>query len=123
MKIVLVIEDEPAYQQILKDKLEEEQFEVVVASSAKQSFEIIEKKRPDIILLDIMLPGGLNGFDILEQLKTKPQTKDIPVIVITNISSEENVAKEIGATYYFVKSETTIEQIINCVKRLKSHSH
>jgi len=118
MITVLVIEEEAAYQKILKDSFEKEKFKVVLASEVRQAFDEITIKRPDIILLDIMLPGGMNGFDFLEQLKANAKISDIPVIIITNLSSEEKVAKEVGAVSYFVKSETTIEQIINKVKEV-----
>lgn len=118
MHKVLIVEDEPAYQRILKDTFEKEQFEVLVASEGKQGISEVAKTRPDVILLDIILPGGMNGFDFLEQLKANEQTKGIPVIIITNIASEEKVAREIGASFYFVKSETSIAQIVAKVKQL-----
>lgn len=115
---VLIIEDEPAYQQILKNSFEHEQCEVIVATTGKQGMIEVAKKRPDIILLDIMLPDDMNGFDVLEQLKANGQTKDIPVIILTNLDSEEKVAKEIGASFYYIKSDTTIPQIIEKAKQL-----
>ena len=118
MPKVLIIEDESAYQQILKDAFEKEQFEVILASSAKQGTVEVAKAIPDIVLLDIILPGGTNGFDFLEKLKASEKTKNISVIVITNLASEEKVAKQIGASFYFVKSDTTIEQIVKKVKEL-----
>jgi len=116
MKKILIIEDETAYQKILRDAFEKEGFEVTVATDVKQGTSEVAKKRPDMILLDIMLPGGMNGFDFLERLKANESTKSIPVIIITNLSSEDKVAKEIGASFYFVKSDVGIGQIVNKVK-------
>lgn len=118
MSRVLIIEDEAAYGQILKDSFEKEKFEVVVFSDVRQAIAEIDKNRPDVILLDIMLPGGMNGFDLLEKIKANKLTKNIPVIVVTNLGSEEKVAREIGADFYFIKTETTIDQIIKKVKQL-----
>jgi len=118
MQKVLIIEDETAYQKILKDAFVKEGFEVLLASEANRGTTEVVKYHPDIILLDIMLPGGMNGFDFLEQLKAKENTKSIPVIIITNLDSEEKVAKEIGASFYFIKSGTTITQIVEKVKEL-----
>jgi DNA-binding response OmpR family regulator len=118
MARVLIVENEIAYQKILKDTLEKEKFEVILASDVKQGMADVNNDRPDVILLDIMLPGDMNGFDFLERLKANENTQKIPVIVITNLASEEKVAKEIGASYYFTKSETTIEQIINKVREV-----
>lgn len=117
---VLIIEDEPSYQQLLKNAFEKEQFKVVLASGVKQGITEIAKITPNIILLDIMLPGGMNGFDLLEQLKVKENTKNIPVIVLTNLDSEEKVAKEIGASSYFIKSDTSIQEIIKKARQLMS---
>lgn len=118
MPKVLIIEDETAYQKILKETLQKEQFEVFLASQGKQGMAGVIRNRPDIILLDIILPGGTNGFDFLEQLKANESMRDIPVIVITNLANEEKTAKEIGADFYFVKSDTTIPQIIEKAKEL-----
>jgi len=115
---VLIVEDDAAYQKILKDTLEKQHLEVIIASDGKQGIREIAKNRPDIILLDIVLPGDMNGFDVLEQLKADIKTRKIPVIVITNLGSEEKVAKEIGTSFYFVKSETSIDQIVEKVKQL-----
>ena len=121
MSRVLIIEDETAYQKVLKDTFEKGQFEVALASDIKQGIAEIAKVKPDIILLDIILPGGVNGFDFLEQIKADKNTRDIPVIVITNLASEEKVAKDIGASYYFTKSDTKIEQIMDKVKQILSN--
>lgn len=120
MQRVLIIEDEPAYQHMLQSAFEKENFEVIVKALGKQGIFEIKDHRPDIILLDIMLPGGTNGFDFLEELEANPQTKNIPVIIITNLDSEENVAKKIGAAFYFIKSQTTVEQIVAKTKQLLS---
>ena len=117
-KVLLIVEDETAYQTILKDTFEKEQFEVVLASEAKKASAEVVKNRPDVVLLDIMLPGGMNGFDFLEQLKANKSTSNIPVIVITNLASEEKVAKDIGASFYFIKSDTSIKQIVEKVKEI-----
>ncbi len=115
---VLIIEDEPAYSKILAETFTKEQFAVTVAKDVKEGILEVVKNHFDAILLDIMLPGGMNGFDLLERLKASKSTKDVPVIVITNLATEEVVAKKIGAACYFIKAETTIEQIVLKVKEL-----
>ena len=67
-------------------------------------------------MLDIMLPGGMNGFDVLEKLKADPLTEKIPVVVLTNLDSEEKVAKTIGACDYIVKSDTTKDELVKIAK-------
>lgn len=115
---ILIIEDETGYQKILKSSFEKEGFEVIVTSDAGFARAEVIRNRPDVILLDIILPGHINGFDFLEDLKGNTNTKDIPVIVITNLETEEKTAKEIGADFYFVKSNTTISEVVNKTKEL-----
>jgi len=115
---ILIIEDEAGYQKILKSSFEKEGFEVIISRDAEQGRVEVIKNRPDIILLDIILPSGLNGFDFLEQLKADKKSQNIPVVVITNLETEEKVSKEIGADFYFVKAATTIPQIIEKIKEL-----
>ena len=65
-----------------------------------------------------MLPAGMNGFDLLEQLKRDEKLKTVPVIVFTNLDSERNVAESMGAVDYIVKANTSIDDL---VKKVKSH--
>lgn len=118
MTKILVIEDETGYQQILKETFEKKGFRIAIATDVKQATADVEIDRPDIILLDIILPGGMNGFDFLEKLKSKKTTSNIPVIVLTNLDSEEKVAKEVGASFYFIKANTKIEEIFKKVKEI-----
>ena len=69
----------------------------------------------DVILLDVMLPGGMNGFDVLEQLKKNSVSQTIPVFMLTNLDSEEKVAKTIGAKGYIVKANTSKNEIVKLV--------
>lgn len=118
MPKILIIEDDPSYQKVLKDYFEKEHFEVILVSKGQQALMEVAATLPNVIILDIMLPGGVNGFDYLEQLKAKELLKDIRVIVLTNLDSEEKTAKEMGVVDYFIKSETTIEQIVERAKQL-----
>lgn len=71
----------------------------------------------DLVLLDIMLPGGMNGFDVLEDLKRNQLTSSIPVIVLTNLDSERETALKIGAADYAVKANTSIEETVQKIKQ------
>lgn len=118
MKSMLIVEDNEAYQRILKDFFISQKFDVTVVNTAKEAMFSVSRSKPDIILLDIMLPGGSNGFDFLEQLKALDSTKHIPVIIITNLGDQEDLAHDVGAQLYFVKSGTTIDNIFEGVNRL-----
>jgi len=117
MKKVLMIEDDQALKDVYKLALSD----VVEYNGAKDGKEGLEKIRsikPDLIILDIMLPGGMNGFDILEEIKKDPAVMSIPVLVLTNLDTEEKVAREIGAVEYLVKANTPIEKVVDKVSSL-----
>jgi len=121
IKKILVIEEDASLFKAYQEMFRLEEVNVVGANTGQEGLNLIHSEKPDIIILDIMLPGGMNGFDVLEQLKRNPATRQIPVIVITNLDTEEKVARTIGATDYLVKANTTKDEIVKLVKkRLKS---
>ena len=103
--------------QMYKDKLANAGFDVVGTDTGKKALTILNSYMPDIILLDIMLPGGMNGFDFLQILKKDPKIKGVPVIVLTNLDSEKNTALELGATDYIIKSDTPLENLVDLIKK------
>lgn len=112
MKNIVVIEDEKQLLNVYTSMLTSSDIAVHTAIEGQEGLDIIRKVHPDVILLDIMLPGGMNGFDVLEELKRDDSLKDIPVLVTTNLSSEDKVAKEIGAADYIIKANTSIEDVV-----------
>lgn len=120
MKKVLIIEDDSQIQKLYKAALEEELFEVTICGSGVEALQVAKNDPVDIVLLDIMLGGGMNGFDVLEQLKRNQKTTSIPVIVLTNIDSEKKTALAIGANDYIVKTETSLAQVVQKIKSLVS---
>jgi DNA-binding response OmpR family regulator len=122
MAKILIVEDDEILQRMYKQRLESEGYEVFVARDGREGLLLAQTKGPDLVLLDIMLPGGMNGFDVLEQLKKDEKTKDVLVLVLTNLESEEKTAKEIGAFDYLVKANTKPDQVVAKVKELLSLS-
>ena len=119
MKHVLMIEDDVTLQNVYKDAFDEEKFSLVTVGTGKDGIaKAKEAPLPDLILLDIMLPGGLNGFDVLQELKKDPKTATVPILVMTNLDSEQKTAMQMGASGYFVKSNTSIETVIGKVNGL-----
>jgi DNA-binding response OmpR family regulator len=114
-KIILVIEDDATLQMVYRQKFEESGYEVISALNGTQGLTIAKDKTPNLILLDIMLPEGMNGFDVMEQLKQDPKLNTIPVIVLTNLDSEKNTALSMGAADYVVKANTSIEDLVKKV--------
>lgn len=92
-------------------------YDVVVAVNGKDGFTKAVRDKPDLILLDIMLPGGLNGFDVLTNLKHNSQTVNIPVVVLTNLSEQEAAAKEAGALECLVKANTDIAKVVAVIEK------
>ena len=115
---ILLIEDDNLLQKLYRDKLIDEGFEVAVAGSGEKGLDLVKSQKFDLILLDIILPGGINGFDVLEILKRDQTLSQIPVIVLTNLDSEEKVALEIGAVDYFRKTKVLPNQIVARIKKI-----
>lgn len=117
MKKVLIVEDDSLLMQMYSETLAVK-YQVVKATDGKTGIEMVESEKPDLVLLDIMLPGGMNGFDVLENLKHSELTKNIPVIVHTSLDSEARTAESIGADAYFVKSKTQLGELSSKVDEL-----
>lgn len=82
MKRILIVDDEPFIRQVLEDFLEDEGYEVLLASSGHTMLTMLDTQRPDLILLDVMMPDG-NGRDALEAMQSRPQLRDIPVVIVS----------------------------------------
>lgn len=119
---VLLIEDEPLLIEMYQEAFEDHnQMELSVATSGDDGLKIAEETLPDLILLDILLPG-LNGFEVLKRLKNNQKTSEIPVIVLTNLGSEQSdndkhLAMSLGAVDYLVKSYHTPDEIVSIVNQ------
>ena len=118
MKTILIIDDDSQLHEIYQRKFSEEGFKTLRALTGQEGLALVRSKPLDLIILDIMLRGNMNGFDILEQIKRDPEHSQIPVIVLTNLDSEEKVAKTIGAQDYLLKADTSLDEL---VKRIKLH--
>src|SRR3989338_7973099 len=118
MKTILLIEDESALQKTIGDALSQEGFSILSALDGEAGLRLATEKRPNVILLDLILPKA-NGFDVLKSLKEQEATKDIPVVVLTNLESMEDIQKalDLGAMTYLVKSNYTLQEVVEKVKQ------
>lgn len=118
-KAVLVVDDDLTLLEMYQARLKEEGYIIQLARNGEEALGIAKKNRPNVILLDIMMPG-LNGLDVLRQLKDDPETKDIPVIVLTAlieaIKKDEAIAA--GAVGYIVKSESMPQDVVAKIKEV-----
>lgn len=116
-KHILVVEDENTLAFALKKKLESAGYLVNVALDGKDALNKIDQEKPDLILLDLILPV-MDGFAVLKELKKTVKYENLPVIVLTNLSSDEDIADVLnaGGTDYFIKTEHSLDDIILAVK-------
>lgn len=119
MKKILFIEDEPALQRAVVQVLTDEGYQMFSAMDGESGVEIAKKELPDLILLDLIVPK-MDGFAVLGDLKNDPQTKEIPVIVLTNLEGSADVerALALGAKTYLVKTNYRLEEITQKVKSI-----
>src|SRR3989344_4811057 len=120
MKKILIIEDSRELQRIYATALEEAGFSVIQAFTGQEGLSKAAEKQPDMIVLDIMLPGGINGFEVLERIKLDNQLKNIPVVVLTNLTGEEHTAKSLGVKEYVLKADITPNDLVSLVKKYSS---
>jgi CheY-like chemotaxis protein len=115
-KRVLYVEDEDFFAKTLSRSLEHIGCEVVVAPDGEEGLTRIQKERFDIILLDLLLPKR-DGFEILQAVKAEPATKDIPIVIVSNLFSDEDQKKvtALGVKHYFVKAFTDPRTIVSYV--------
>jgi DNA-binding response OmpR family regulator len=114
---ILIVEDEPFLLDMYKMKFKQGGFEVISATDGEEAIKISRREKPDIILLDIMMPK-IDGFEVLENLKKNSLTKSIPVLIFSNFSQKEQKEKGIalGAADYFVKTNYTPAQVLEKVE-------
>ncbi|MFW0837988.1 MAG: response regulator [Candidatus Komeilibacteria bacterium] len=116
---ILVAEDDHFLAKIYKIKLAKENINAVIANDGDTALEKIKEVKPALILLDMVLPGK-DGFEVLSTIKADKELRDIPVIILSNLGQDSDIAKgkELGALDYLVKSDISIHEIINKVKIL-----
>ena len=116
-KKILIIEDESTLNKAIADYLAAENFQALSALDGEVGLEMAKKEIPDLILLDIILPKK-DGYEVLDELKKDEKTKDIPVILLTNLESQEDIVKafEKGATTYLVKSDYKLQDVVKKIK-------
>lgn len=118
---VLVADDEKPIVKVLTEKLTEEGFIVDQAYDGEEALKKVEEGKPDLILLDIIMPK-LDGSGVYRKLKENPATKDIPVIILTNLPEEKKpeVFGDLTETPYLVKVDYSLDEVVSQVKALLS---
>jgi DNA-binding response OmpR family regulator len=116
---ITIIEDEPAILNMYKFKFEHAKFTVSTAEDGKKGLEVIQQSKPDIVLLDIRMPV-MSGDEMLRELRATDWGKEIPVIVLTNISRDEapRTLWHLGVEDYIVKASSTPQMILEKVQKI-----
>ena len=117
-KNLLIIEDDEFLRNLASRKISSSGYKVTTAADGEQAQEILKEQTPDIILLDIMLPG-INGFDLLKQIRENDKLKNVPVILLSNLGQQNDIdkGKKLGATDFMVKANFTLDEIIAKLKK------
>jgi len=125
-KKIMWIEDDIFLSDIIAKKLSTQQSSLLHAKDSVETFKLLETEKPDIIMLDILLPG-MNGYEILEKLKANEATKEIPVVILSNFGQKSEVEKglQLGAARYLIKATLTLDEIfgeINSILMAQTHN-
>lgn len=120
-KVVLIVDDDITLLEMYVDRIKEEGAIVVEAKDGEDAMQKVRETKPCAVLLDIMMPK-MNGFEVLKQLKSDPETTDIPVIILTALSDDQKRKQgiQLGADDYIVKSETLPIDVIEKIKKVIS---
>lgn len=116
-KRILIVEDEPLLGNLLKQRFESEGVQTLLAHDGEEAINTLRSTRPDLILLDIILPK-ISGFELLEMMQADPQIEKAPVIITSNLGQDTDMerGRMLGAIGYFVKAKVSIEELVEQVK-------
>ena len=116
MSKVMLVEDDDSLREIYSIRLTAEGYTIVTAKDGEEALAVAVRERPDLIVSDVMMPK-ISGFDMLDILRSTPETQNIKVIMMTALSSEDQRVRgeSLGADRYLVKSQAGIEDVVNVV--------
>lgn len=111
------VEDDEFLSDIIARKFSAQGCSLVHATNGEEALVVLEKEHPDLLLLDILLPG-IDGFEILRRLKSNLKTQNIPVILLSNLGQKADVEKgtKLGAARFLIKATVTLDEIVEEIK-------
>ena len=117
MAKILLVEDDVNLREIYSARFAAESYQVITASDGEEALATAVRERPDLIVLDVMMPK-ISGFDVLDILRSTPETKDTKVIMMTALSqdTDRQRGESLGVNKYLIKSQVTLEDVVNAVK-------
>ena len=116
-KTILIVEDDKFLRELIAQKLIKEGYEASQAIDGEEGIKKIKEEKPDLVLLDLILPG-IDGFEVLSRMKEQPTLTSIPVIILSNLGQKEDVEKglKLGAVDYLIKAHFTPGEIIEKIR-------
>jgi len=116
-KTILIVEDDKFLRDLIVQKLMKEGFDTVEAVDGEQGVEKVKETKPNLVLLDLILPG-MDGFEVLAKIKEDPLLSEIPVIILSNLGQRDDIEKglKLGAADYLIKAHFTPGEVIEKVK-------
>jgi len=118
-KKILIIEDDKFLRELIAQKLIKEGYDIVEAVDGEKGIKSVKEEKPDLILLDLILPG-IDGFEVLSKIKEDPVLSQIPVIILSNLGQKDDIERglKIGAADYLIKAHFTPGEIVEKVKTI-----
>lgn len=116
---ILIVEDDKFLRELISQKLLKEGYEIDSAIDGEEGVKKIKETKPNLVLLDLILPG-IDGFEVLSQMKTEPSVSSIPVIILSNLGQKEDVERglKLGAVDYLIKAHFTPGEIVEKIKEI-----
>src|SRR3989344_194156 len=116
---ILIVEDNQFMARLLAGQIKNEGFRAVIASDGAEALQKIIEAIPSLVIIDLLLPGTLDGFEVLRRLRAAPETADLPVMVLTNLETKEAADKSsLLKAVYTAKAYTDTAEIIKKVKQI-----
>jgi len=122
--LILVVEDDDFLKKLITQRLEHEGFKAEGVPEGKAALEFLKKTTPILVVLDLLLPG-VDGFQVLQEIRENQRLKGLPVIVLSNLGEQEHInrAKMLGADDYLVKAHFTLGEIMEKINKLISKKY
>ncbi len=123
MAKILLVEDDVSLRDVYSARLQAEGYVIVVAANGEEALAMAVKEKPDLVLLDVMMPR-ISGFDVLDILRSTPETAKVKVIMMTALSSPEDQdrGQKLGVDRYLVKSQVTLEEVVTTIADVLTHA-
>ena len=120
IKTILIVEDEKPAAKVLEERFHLEGFEPFVAEDGVEGLRMALEKRPDLILLDILMPK-MDGLTMMQELRKDPWGKNVPIMILTNLSADDKVMRQIledQPSYYLLKTEWKLKDVVERAKKI-----